>query len=70
MIYHHCLNIEVALKNADMLKGAIEVDGDILKTKRQVKRFLIGQRNLGRLYLPLCNCDKFNYIKGCIGHND
>lgn len=70
MIYHHCLNVEYAFKNADMLKNALEIDGKVLKTKRQVKRFLICQRKLGRLYLPICQCDNFDYKKGCLGHND
>ena len=70
MIYHHCLNIECALKNADMLRGALDVEGKVLQTRRQVKRFLKSQYRLGRRYLNLCECDNFNHQKGCMGHND
>ena len=70
MIYHHCLNVECALKYADILKGALDDDGKVLKTRRQVKRFLKSQRKLGRLVLPMCECDNFDYLKGCLGHDD
>lgn len=70
MIYHRCLNVECAIKYADILKGALDADGKVLKTRRQVKRFLKIQRKLGRLVLPMCECDNFDYLKGCLGHDD
>ena len=70
MIYHHCLNIECALKNADILKGALEDCGKILNTKRQIKCYLTRHRKLGRIYLPIVSCDNFDYKKGCLGHDD
>ena len=70
MIYHHCLNIERGLMCAGLLKGAIQTNGETLVTKRQIIKFLKSQRKIGRKVLPICECNNFDYQKGCLGHDD
>ncbi len=65
---HMCLDIQGGIYNAKMLKGAITVDGKKLNTVKEVRDFLNGQLALGRRVLPMCDCDNFDYQKGCLGH--
>ena len=65
---HMCLDIEGGIYNAKMLKGAITVGGKKLNTVKEVRDFLNGQLALGRRVLPMCDCDNFDYQKGCLGH--
>lgn len=65
---HPSLEITGGIKNAKMLAGNITVDGKILKTAVQVREYLQGQLALGRRVLPCCDCDNFDYQKGCLGH--
>lgn len=63
-----CLGIQGGIDNAKMLKGVITVDGKKLNTVKEVRYFLKGQLALGRRVFPLCDCDNFDYQKGCLGH--
>jgi hypothetical protein len=63
-----CLDIQGGIYIAKLLKGAITVDGKKLNTVKEVKDFLNGQLALGRRVLPMCDCDNFDYQKGCLGH--
>ena len=65
---HMCLEISGGIERAKMLAGNITVDGKTLKTAAEVREFLKGQLALGRRVLPMCECDNFDYQKGCLGH--
>lgn len=66
---HCCLDITGGMKNAQMLKGVITVDGHTLNTVKEIRNFLQGQLDLGRKVLPMGDCDNFDYQKGCLGHD-
>lgn len=68
MIMHMALNIDGAIKNAQMLKGCITVDGRVLNTVEEIRHFLYQQKAMGREVLPIGDCDNFDYKKGCLGH--
>lgn len=68
MIRHMALNIDGAIKNAKMWKGCITVDGRVLNTVEEVRHFLYQQKAMGREFLPIGDCDNFDYKKGCLGH--
>lgn len=68
MIRHMCIDIDGALKNAQMWKGCITVDGRVLNTVEEVREFFRKQKAMGREVLPLGDCDNFDYKKGCLGH--
>lgn len=69
MIYHCCLSIDGAIKNAKDLKGCITLDnGRTLDTVKEIRDFMYQQKAMGREVLPVCDCDNFDYIKGCLGH--
>lgn len=67
-VVHMCLDVQGGINNAKLLKGAITVDGKRLDTIKEVKAFLYGQLALGRRVIPCCDCDNFDYQKGCLGH--
>lgn len=69
-IVHRSLNIEAALKNVNLLSDTIEADGRILRKKCEIKRYLKRQLKAGRKYLPICDCDNFDYQRGCLGHDE
>lgn len=68
MIMHMSLDIDGALKNAQMFKRCITVDGRVLNTVEEVRHFLYQQKAMGREVLPIGDCDNFDYKKGCLGH--
>ena len=65
---HLSLSIEGGIKWAKKLCGCIEVDGRTLNTVKEVREYLQGQLALGRKYLPMSDCDNFDYRQGCLGH--
>lgn len=65
---HLSLSIEGGIRWAEDLRGCIEVDGKTLNTAEEVRDFLRGQLALGRKYLPMGDCDNFDYQRGCLGH--
>lgn len=67
-LIHCCLDICGGIKNAQMLKGVITVDGCTLNTVKEVRNFLQGQLDMGRRVLPMGDCDNFDYQTGCRGH--
>ena len=68
-IYHFCLSIEGAIRNAKDLKGCITLDnGEILMTVKEIKDFMKEQLAMGRKVLPCGDCDNFDYQTGCKGH--
>ena len=68
-IIHCCLDISGGIKNAKQLRGCITVDGKTLTTTEEVKSFLYSQLDMGRRVLPVCECDNFDYQRGCRGHD-
>lgn len=68
-IIHCCLDISGGIKNAKQLRGCITVDGKTLTTTDEVKSFLYSQLDMGRKVLPVCECDNFDYQRGCMGHD-
>lgn len=65
---HLSLSIEGGIRWAKELCGCIEVDGRTLNTEKEVCDYLRGQLALGRKYLPMGDCDNFDYQQGCLGH--
>ena len=70
MIRHLSVNIDGAIRNAEMYKGCITVDGRVLNTVEEVKDFFYEQKRMGREVLPCGDCDNFDYKKGCLGHQE
>lgn len=68
MVRHCCLSVEGAIRNAKDLKGCISVDGKTLLTVAEIRSYMRGQFALGREVLPMCNCEGFDFVKGCPGH--
>lgn len=68
MIYHHSLNIDFALNYCEYLAGTLTDGEKVLKTKRAVRSFLKKQKRIGRVFIPICECDNFDYAVGCLGH--
>lgn len=65
---HMSLDIEGGIQNAELLCGAINVDGRTLETEQKVRAFLREQQAMGRRVLPMGDCDNFDYQTGCRGH--
>ena len=68
-IIHLCLDIRGGIIHAKELRGNITVDGKTLRTTAEVKNFLQSQLDMGRKVLPMCECNNFDYQKGCLGHD-
>lgn len=67
-IIHCCLDISGAIRNAKDFKGRITVDGKTLVTVQEIKAFFQEQLDMGRRVLPFGDCDNFDYLTGCKGH--
>ena len=67
-IIHCCLDISGAMRNAKDFKGRITVDGKTLVTVQEIKAFFQEQLDMGRRVLPFGDCDNFDYLTGCKGH--
>lgn len=65
---HCCLDIQGGINNAKDLRGCITVDGKRLNTTKEVREFLREQLAMGRVVLPMGDCDNFDYQIGCKGH--
>lgn len=63
-IIHVSLDIDGGIKNAQLLKGCITVDGRVLNTVKEIRAFLYEQKAMGREVLPIGDCDNFDYKKG------
>lgn len=71
MKIHLRLSVRGALKNPQHLKGCITTDeGKTLTSIKEIKEFLRYQLAMGREYLPIGECDNFDYHKGCLGHEE
>lgn len=69
-MYHTCLDIEGALKwSKRQLKGMLKnsITGRVL-TADEVRQYLIDRLKEGKSVIPMCECDNFDYKKGCQGH--
>lgn len=50
-------------------EGAITTDdGRVVQTGAEIRTFFLDQLSLGREYLPMGECDGFDYKTGCPGH--
>ena len=69
---HMCLSVRGALSwsKAEMKRMApsMIVNGKQLKTADEVREALLDELAKGHEVLPLCDCDNFDYKKGCLGH--
>jgi len=68
LFMHPSLSIEAALEHPEEWVDCFFVDGDLLATVGEVKEFLEEQLFWGYKYLPLEDCEGFNYETGCPGH--
>lgn len=67
--YHHmCVDVFGAIKNPKPFCGCITVSGKTLNTISEVKSFFQEQLDMGHEFLPLGDCDNFDYKSGCKGH--
>lgn len=69
-IIHLSLDIKGSLRNPKILKGCIIYNGKTLNTEKEIKEFLQYQLSLGRKFLPMGDCDNFDYQTGCMGHKE
>ena len=68
-IIHLSLDISGALRRPKDWVNFIRVDGKLLATATQVKKFLESELALGHKYLPFNDkCEEFSYETGCPGH--
>jgi hypothetical protein len=71
---HLRMSIKGALMRTDRelqidLGDAITTDhGTVLHTGREIRAALLDELGKGRLYLPMGDCEGFDYTKGCPGH--
>lgn len=71
-MYHLCLSVRGALHNwrdRDMKRCFSHDDGRVM-TVREAKNFLMDEIAKGHDVIPTCECDNFDYKKGCLGHSD
>ena len=69
-LIHLSLDIKGSLRNPGILKGVITYNGKKLNTEKEIKDFLQYQLSLGRKFLPMGDCDNFDYQTGCMGHEE
>jgi hypothetical protein len=66
---HIGLSIEGALKSPKDWVNNITVDGKLLKTVSEVRRFFEEELAMGHKVLPMSDeCEGFDYVTGCPGH--
>jgi hypothetical protein len=69
-ITHMCLDVKGFL-SIERKKSEYEIfeDGNGKSfTKEQTKKYLLDELSKGHLFLPIGECDNFDYSKGCQGH--
>lgn len=49
-------------------KGCITVDGKLLKTGIEIRKFFEDHLSEGHEVIPTGGCDNFDFKKGCLGH--
>jgi hypothetical protein len=65
---HMCLSIAGALRQPDSsLKWFTDENGRAM-TAKQVRAYLKLADFEGKRVLPMGDCDNFDYVKGCLGH--
>lgn len=69
MRHHMCLNCEGGIRNAKDLIGCITVDGCVLYTVNEIKKFLRNEIKQGHTVIPCGDCNNFDFTTGCKGHN-
>ena len=68
MKYHLALDVAGGIRNARMLKGCVTVDGKALTYVKDIRDLLLDELAQGHRYLPMAECDNFDYQRGCLGH--
>lgn len=64
---HMRLDIRGALKNPDALQSFTRADGTSVPME-EARVFLMAERAKGHLYFPMGDCEGFDPLKGCPGH--
>ena len=59
MRHHMCLNCEGGIRNAKDLIGCITVDGCVLYTVNEIKKFLRNEIKQGHTVIPCGDCNNF-----------
>lgn len=67
---HLHISVRGALRHPQDLVNCITVDGKLLTKPKEVKQFLEYQLAMGREKLPCGECEGFDYINGCPGHEE
>ena len=70
--FHFCLSVKGALKNwkaKDFRKMFRHEDGRLM-TPYEARCALIDELAKGHEYIPMSECDNFDFKQGCLGHDD
>ena len=73
MTYHLCLDVKGFLMRHTRKRdyvGLFKTDDGREMGPDEAKRELLNQLALGRKVIPTCECDNFDYQRGCLGHKD
>jgi len=66
---HMCMNIAGWLRNHPKgQKGLFNREDGSFLTAKESRTWMLYQQSLGRKYIPLGECDNFDYQTGCKGH--
>lgn len=65
-----CMSLKIitAINYAREIRMCVEVDGKSVSSLDEMTDFFYQQIAMGRKYLPIGECDNFDYEKGCRGH--
>ena len=67
--YHMCVSVRGALNRSYRdLRGMFRHYDGRLMTGREVQQVLMDELSKGHEVIPACECDNFDYKKGCQGH--
>lgn len=65
---HLCIDISGALQHPNDYVGYASYRGKVLESAEEVKMRLLEAQDKGYKFLPVVECDNFDYMKGCLGH--
>lgn len=70
--YHLCLDIRGVLMNWSNreLQNCFRHDNGRRMSAQEAKYFLMDELAKGRKVIPTCECDNFDYQRGCQGHRN
>jgi hypothetical protein len=70
--FHFCLDVKGALKNwktKDFRNMFKRKDGSLMRPD-EARAALIDELAKGNEFIPMSECDNFDFKQGCLGHDD